>query len=173
MLLPAHASFITWNTCFTAAWNCGWRGRIHSVWFCSSQFIPAVFFLLGFLCAGCFFFLSKLEYWYENYDLLSLLPKIKRGLILHPSTFQSFFLWCQVNSTWDFTSLHLDFFNAGMWKLENSCLDLLERVCCYSFWVKYFGAVGCNLLNLISKENNKRWFHKIFQFSLIEAITSI
>ncbi|NXQ51096.1 AKP13 protein, partial [Catharus fuscescens] len=25
------------DSCFTAAWNCGWRGRIHSVWFCSSH----------------------------------------------------------------------------------------------------------------------------------------
>ncbi|NWS03799.1 AKP13 protein, partial [Motacilla alba] len=25
------------DTCFTAAWNCGWKGRTHSVWFCSSH----------------------------------------------------------------------------------------------------------------------------------------
>ncbi|NXB53364.1 AKP13 protein, partial [Leucopsar rothschildi] len=25
------------DTCFTAAWNCGWRGRTHSVYFCSSH----------------------------------------------------------------------------------------------------------------------------------------
>lgn len=78
VLLPAPASFITWSTCFTAAWNCGWIGRTHSVYFCSSQCIPAIFFLLGFLCVGCFF-LSKLDYWYENYHFLSLLTKKKRS----------------------------------------------------------------------------------------------
>lgn len=47
----------------------------------------AVFFLLGFLCVGCFF-LFELEYLYENYDLLSLLTKKKKkkDLILHPFT---------------------------------------------------------------------------------------